>query len=152
MDKLELEVDAGTRPGYRSRVTIDADGIRDNGKRIGRASISGDGTPEQHRLVVNAMVLDDSLSAELSGRYEAGAWSGSVESRIKSKSFGEWRTPKPAALSASRDRVRLDTLCLAQTPGRICAARRILAGGGQRGAGKRRDRQPAPHAGAAVHA
>ncbi len=122
IDKLELEVDAGTRPGYRSRIVIDADDIRDNGTRIGRASISGDGTPEQHRLALDAMVLDDTVSAQLSGRYEAGEWSGNVESSIKTKRFGEWRTPKPAALSASRERARLETLCLVQAPGRVCAA------------------------------
>ncbi len=121
VDTLALDMDAGTEPGYHSRVVLEADGIRAEGKRLGKASLSGDGTPEQQRLVLNASLRTGSLSAEAKGRYQASAWSGTLESAIKSKQFGEWRTLQPAAITASRDGVRLQSFCLAQTPSRVCA-------------------------------
>lgn len=121
VDRLALDLDAGTKPGYRSRVVLDADGIRAEGRRFGKASLSGDGTPEQHRLVLTASGERGSLLAEATGRYQAGAWSGTLESAIKSKDFGDWRSFQPAAISARPDRIRLERLCLVQTPGRVCA-------------------------------
>ncbi len=121
-NSLSVDVDAGLAPGYRSRIALEASGIRAGERLLNKASLSGDGTPEQHRLVLNVSGRADSMSAEARGRYQSGAWSGALESAIKSKDFGEWRTPKPAAISASRERIRVDGLCLAQTPGRVCAA------------------------------
>ena len=119
---LSVDLDAGLAPGTRSRIAVEASGIRAGSNLLNKASLSGDGTPEQHRLALNVSARTGSLSAEAKGRYGSGAWSGTLESAITSKDFGEWRTLQPAAITASRDRIRLESLCLAQTPGRVCAA------------------------------
>lgn len=127
VNALSLDVDAGTSPGYRSRITLDSSGIRAGGARLDRVSLSVDGTPEQHRLVLSASMKAGTLTAEAKGRYRDGDWSGTFEPAIKTKDFGEWRTLEPAVLSAGRDQFRLERSCLVQSPARLCAAGRWQA-------------------------
>ncbi|HSS63727.1 MAG TPA: translocation/assembly module TamB domain-containing protein, partial [Gammaproteobacteria bacterium] len=119
---ISVDVNAGLAPGHRSKIALEASGIRAGSNLLDKASLSGDGTPEQHRLTLNVSAPADSLYIQANGRYQAGDWSGSVDSVLKSERFGEWRTSRPAAMSASGDRVRLQDLCLVRAPARVCAA------------------------------
>ncbi len=121
---LALNVDAGTAPGYRSRISLDAGGIRLDGGTPGELKLSGDGTPEQHRLVLDFSSGADSLVTTAKGRYRELGWSGTLESELKSKDFGQWRTLEPVSVSASADRISLDRLCLTQASARLCAGGR----------------------------
>jgi translocation and assembly module TamB len=120
--RLALDMDASAKPRYPSRVALLVDGLRADGRPLGRASLSGKGTPEQHRLTLDVSAATGSLSAEAEGRYREGAWSGTLRSSIESEDFGQWRTPQPAAITASGDGIRLQRICLEQTPTRVCAA------------------------------
>ena len=123
MERLDADIDFNA--AERERPTkIDARATNLSYARhiIQGASFTVTGPPAAYRVHLEAHASELALTAEAAGAYTHGAFQGQLTALgLKGKDALDLALEHPVDLAASAERARLEWLCLAGTPGSMCA-------------------------------
>jgi translocation and assembly module TamB len=126
--RVAVDADLDVAAGARSRLQIDAKGIRSAEPWLDDLSISGNGTAEQHALEIkvsgHAERSADTPRAhlKLAASYLNELWSATISSSELNQALGYERLnlAEPARLVVGKDRLTLESLCFVIGNGRLC--------------------------------
>nr|WP_242521864.1 translocation/assembly module TamB domain-containing protein [Motiliproteus sp. SC1-56] len=124
LDALNADVRLDPSGEEPSWVKVEASGLEAQGQSWGGLTLSGEGTPLQHRVSLNAAGGPVSLIATLAGSWENAVWQGALSGlRIENPWLDRWQQQAPVALRAAAAGVELDSLCLQGPRGaQLCAS------------------------------
>lgn len=125
---VAVDADLDATPGARSRLQIDAKGIRSTEPLLDDLSINGSGTVEQHALDIKVSGHADRPAdtprahLKLAAGYLNELWSATISSSELNQALGYERLniAEPARLVIGKDRLALDSLCFVIGKGRLC--------------------------------
>jgi len=119
----DLRIDFHPKKPSRAHINIGAAQFK--GTRIHSASLTLDGLPERHSLVLQASLAEPqaTLSMKLSGAMQMALrrWQGSLQSSSFTLPYGPgWQQQSPAALMISTTQQRLEPACWQADAARLC--------------------------------
>ena len=136
---VDADIDIGA--GQRSRLQVDARGIRSDEPVLDQVSISGDGTTERHALDVKVTghappgTQAPRVHMEIAAGYLNELWSATVRSSELNQALGYERLnlAAPAKVVIGKDEMSLDSLCFVIGNGRLCGNGNWQRGGAWEG-------------------
>ena len=118
-DDLKLDVDWGENGG---RGALRIGGLVASGVEMDNLLLNLGGTPEAHRLDVNASGPQVDVTLAAQGGVIDRAWRGRLsELMLAQPQLGEWRLQKAFELQLAADDVRASRLCMVQGDAQLCA-------------------------------
>jgi translocation and assembly module TamB len=109
--------------GARNRIELLASNATAGGLALASIQVSGDGTPESHRLQVQTQGDVELDLAAQGGTADMRVWEGVLERLVLDQAIaGRWALAAPTPITASADRLRLERACLDSPPARLCAS------------------------------
>ncbi len=114
----------------RSRIDFSGEKLLLGGQQWSKLKLSGGGLPAEHRLEARLDGPLAKLDLALEGALKGARWQGRITRLQAEKTeLGDWRLAQPAPLVASAEAARLDGLCLASAPAKLCIDGRWRQGG-----------------------
>lgn len=129
--KLAVDADIDAGSDARSRLQVDAKGLRSNEPILDAVSISGSGTAAQHTLDVKvsghaatSAVPPPRARLQIAASYLNETWSATINSSEVNQALGYDRLnmADPAHLVVGKDRMSLDSLCFVVGKGQLCGS------------------------------
>lgn len=117
---LSLDADVGIAPGFVSRLALEFVDISASGAALSKVTLSGNGTQENHRMVLRAESDEAVLDAVADASLKDSTWSAGIRADLATQNFGDWRLEQAAQLRAARDRVSLGRSCMTQASASLC--------------------------------
>ncbi|MGF1644306.1 MAG: translocation/assembly module TamB domain-containing protein [Thiotrichales bacterium] len=106
----------------RSNVDFKATSLTLAGQSWSDFSLNGGGTPGEHALTLKLGGEPGQLELALRGAVQDRQWQGQITELTAQKTeFGDWTLAQPAALRLASGAARVEPLCLASPPTRVCA-------------------------------
>ncbi|WXL27700.1 translocation/assembly module TamB domain-containing protein [Ectopseudomonas mendocina] len=123
----QLTLDAALDAGKRAKLALDAQGIRSGDTDVGRLTVNGDGTLEQHRvqLALQGPLLNSELAID--GGLSNGNWRGRLSSAQLEGGGQDWRLQEPASIEyLANGRLELGAHCWRSGQASLCGAKQQL--------------------------
>ena len=113
-----------------SVVEIRAADINVSGQQWDALSITGDGTPQSHKVDVSLSGPQGELKLQGDGAYADDVWNGTVtDLSALATDFGDWTLEQPVKVVAGAQQVRFRDLCMSSNASSLCAALTRLSDG-----------------------
>ncbi|KJS08006.1 MAG: hypothetical protein VR73_07330 [Gammaproteobacteria bacterium BRH_c0] len=122
-----INLNLATEPQGNMDLDLSVPGIKAALLENGKLTVRGLGSLQQHRLDATLTDNDNSLTLTLAGGLDTvnatTSWQGQITAlNLDNPRTGPWQLVKPTGLEAAADAVNLESLCLTQDQGKLCAA------------------------------
>lgn len=123
VERLDADVDFNAADRERpTKIDVRATNLSYGRHTVQGASFTVSGPPAAYRVHLEAHASGLALAAEAAGAYAHGSFQGQVTALgLKGKDALDLALEHPVDLAASAERARVEWLCLAGTPGSMCA-------------------------------
>jgi translocation and assembly module TamB len=117
----DLDFDAGD-PTHAANIDARLSGLSYAGHTLDKAALTVNGPPASTRVHLEAEAQGLALTAQADGAYAHRLFQGQLDSlAVKGRDALDLALEHPVGLLASPERLRVEWLCLAGTPGSVCA-------------------------------
>jgi len=123
VERLDADIDFDTADReHPTRIDARAQNLSYASYALERAAFTVTGPPAAYRVHLDAHASGLALAAEAGGSYAHGTFEGQLTSlSVKGRDALDLALEHPVDLTASAERARVEWLCLAGTPGAMCA-------------------------------
>lgn len=116
---IDLDID-WQEHGGKGRLRLS--GLAAGGVQIPELSADLEGTPESHRLKLDALVEEFTVGLAAEGGLQQQTWEGQLKGlQLSEPRLGEWRLGAPARLRLGQTAASSGPLCLVRAATRVCA-------------------------------
>lgn len=121
LESLDADVDFNPdAAGRESRVNARLHNLRFGGRTLESAALTLSGPPADYTVRLTAQATGLTATAQVRGPYSRGVFDGQLTALALSGADVNLALQHSVALTGSAERVRVDWLCLAGTPGAVC--------------------------------
>jgi len=119
---LLADIDFNPSPQYESKVTARVRNLQYQDRALDELTFKLNGRSSNYDVRLDARALGMSLAAAANGPFNNGVWRGQLQSmQIVGTESLRLKLEHPVGLVVSSDEVRGEKMCMAGTPGSICA-------------------------------
>jgi translocation and assembly module TamB len=124
-----LSADIGQNGGqYRANALLK--GIRQGDQVISLATLEAQGTPDNHRIRLNATHKDGKFDVSGVGRWQNEMWTGTIQTAdLRDTPAGNWRVIKPVSVQVGKGQLASGEICLSNGQGSVCAQPNLASNG-----------------------